>query len=215
MSVGRIRDISPEEKKEAQAACLVRIVDDDDSLRDALGLVLGLEGWKTASYRSAEDFLRGDAPSVPGCAVMDVRMPGLSGIEAQAEMNERGLTLPIIFLTGHGDVDMAVGALHEGAADFIQKPVDNERLLRAIGSACADSLLASLGLASGEEMRRRAASLTARERAIAELLAQGLMNREIAERLSIAVRTVEVHRAAVLRKLGVKSAADVARALRL
>jgi FixJ family two-component response regulator len=210
MSVGRIRDISPEEKKEAQAACLVRIVDDDDSLRDALGLVLGLEGWKTASYRSAEDFLRGDAPSV-----LDVRMPGLSGIEAQAEMNERGLTLPIIFLTGHGDVDMAVGALHEGAADFIQKPVDNERLLRAIGSACADSLLASLGLASGEEMRRRAASLTACERAIAELLAQGLMNREIAERLSIAVRTVEVHRAAVLRKLGVKSAADVARALRL
>lgn len=205
----QIRELTETQKAAVQKKALIRIVDDDDSLREALRFVLEMEGWQVADYRCADDFLRGDAPSDPGCVVMDVRMPGLTGIEAQAAMNERGLTLPVIFLTGHGDIDMAVMALHEGAADFIQKPIDNERLLAVISSTAFESVAAASGIPDAAEAKRRVDSLTSRERDIARLLAQGLINREVSERLSIAVRTVEVHRASVLRKLGVKSAEDV------
>ncbi len=143
MARRQIRTLTPTELARVQQGVLVRIVDDDDSLRDALRFVLETEGWRVVDYRSANDFFRGDAPSVRGCVVMDVRMPGLTGIEAQAVMNERGFSLPVIFLTGHGDIDMAVMALHEGAADFIQKPVDNERLLAVIASTAFGKLFKS------------------------------------------------------------------------
>ena len=197
MARRQIRTLTPTELARVQQGVLVRIVDDDASLRDALRFVLETEGWRVVDYRSANDFFRGDAPSVRGCVVMDVRMPGLTGIEAQAVMNERGFSLPVIFLTGHGDIDMAVMALHEGAADFIQKPVDNGRLLAVIASTAFESL-------SGA-----GAVLTNRERDIARLVAEGLTNRLIGERLSIAVRTVEVHRASALRKLGVRTPEEV------
>lgn len=206
MARRQIRTLTPTELARVQQGALVRIVDDDDSLRDALRFVLETEGWRVADYRSANDFFRGDAPSVPGCVVMDVRMPGLTGIEAQAVMNERGFSLPVIFLTGHGDIDMAVMALHEGAADFIQKPVDNERLLAVIASTAFAGAGAVL---DGETARARCAELTNRERDIARLVAEGLTNRLIGERLSIAVRTVEVHRASALRKLGVRTPEEV------
>lgn len=209
MARRQIRELTVTELARVQKDALVRIVDDDDSLRDALRFVLETEGWTVADYRSANDFLKGDAPSHPGCVVMDVRMPGLTGIEAQAVMNDRGFKLPIIFLTGHGDVDMAVMALHEGAADFIQKPVDNERLLAVIASTAFESLSSAGGVVDSETARTRCAELTNRERDIAELVAQGLTNRLISERLSIAVRTVEVHRASALRKLGVKTPEEV------
>ena len=103
------KQITPEQLAFAQAHALVRIVDDEADLREALSFVLDMEGWKTVTYGRAEDFFTGDSPSEPGCVVLDVRMPGMSGIEAQHEMRSRGIALPIIFLTGHGDVDMAVG----------------------------------------------------------------------------------------------------------
>ena len=149
MARRQIRTLTPTELARVQQGVLVRIVDDDDSLRDALRFVLETEGWRVVDYRSANDFFRGDAPSVRGCVVMDVRMPGLTGIEAQAVMNERGFSLPVIFLTGHGDIDMAVMALHEGAADFIQKPVDNERLLAVIASTAFESLRGAGGVLDG------------------------------------------------------------------
>lgn len=161
MARRQIRTLTPTELARVQQGVLVRIVDDDASLRDALRFVLETEGWRVVDYRSANDFFRGDAPSVRGCVVMDVRMPGLTGIEAQAVMNERGFSLPVIFLTGHGDIDMAVMALHEGAADFIQKPVDNERLLAVIASTAFESL-------SGA-----GAVLTNRERDIARARGRG------------------------------------------
>lgn len=209
MAAKKIRMLSEIEKAAVQGKALIRIVDDDDSLREALRFVLEMEGWKVTDYGSADAFLRGDAPSTPGCVVMDVRMPGLTGIEAQKVMIDRGYALPIVFLTGHGDIDMAVMALHDGAADFIQKPIDNERLLAAIGSSAYESVNAAMGLPDEEEAKTRVSSLTSRERGIAGLLAQGLTNREIGERLTIAVRTVEVHRASLLRKLGVKTAEEV------
>ena len=112
------KQITPEQLAFAQAHALVRIVDDEADLREALSFVLDMEGWKTISYGRAEDFFTGDSPSEPGCVVLDVRMPGMSGIEAQHEMRSRGIALPIIFLTGHGDVDMA-GAVQDGAFDFL------------------------------------------------------------------------------------------------
>ena len=129
------KQITPEQLAFAQVHALVRIVDDEADLREALSFVLDMEGWKTVTYGRAEDFFTGDSPSEPGCVVLDVRMPGMSGIEAQHEMRSRGIALPIIFLTGHGDVDMAVGAVQDGAFDFLLKPVDNERFLNSVGRA--------------------------------------------------------------------------------
>lgn len=202
--------LSPEEVEAAKGETLIRIVDDDDSLRDALRFVLETEGWRVADHAGAREFLTRDAPSTPGCVVLDIRMPGMSGIEAQRAMLERGIDLPIIFLTGHGDIDMAVSALQEGALDFIQKPVDNERLLAVIAYAASANLAKRAGRVDAATLLERAASLTERELEIARALADGLVNREIAERLQIAQRTVEVHRAAVMRKLGIRKPAELA-----
>lgn len=202
--------LSPEEVEAAKRKTLIRIVDDDDSLRDALRFVLETEGWRVADHAGAREFLTRDAPSTPGCVVLDIRMPGMSGIEAQRAMLERGIDLPIIFLTGHGDIDMAVSALQEGALDFIQKPVDNERLLAVIAYAASANLAKRAGRVDAATLLERAASLTERELEIARALADGLVNREIAERLQIAQRTVEVHRAAVMRKLGIRKPAELA-----
>lgn len=202
--------LSPEEVEAAKRETLIRIVDDDDSLRDALRFVLETEGWRVADHAGAREFLTRDAPSTPGCVVLDIRMPGMSGIEAQRAMLERGIDLPIIFLTGHGDIDMAVSALQEGALDFIQKPVDNERLLAVIAYAASANLAKRAGRVDAATLLERAALLTERELEIARALADGLVNREIAERLQIAQRTVEVHRAAVMRKLGIRKPAELA-----
>ena len=202
--------LSPEEVEAAKRETLIRIVDDDDSLRDALRFMLETEGWRVADHAGAREFLTRDAPSTPGCVVLDIRMPGMSGIEAQRAMLERGIDLPIIFLTGHGDIDMAVSALQEGALDFIQKPVDNERLLAVIAYAASANLAKRAGRVDAATLLERVASLTERELEIARALADGLVNREIAERLQIAQRTVEVHRAAVMRKLGIRKPTELA-----
>ena len=189
-------------------SALIRLVDDEPDVRAALSLMREIEGWRCVSYASAREFLVENMDS-PGCLVLDVRMPGMSGLELQQAMEERGIELPVIFLTGHGDIDMAVMALHEGAADFIQKPVDNERLLAVIASTAFESLSGAGAVLDGETARARCAELTNRERDIARLVAEGLTNRLIGERLSIAVRTVEVHRASALRKLGVRTPEEV------
>ena len=182
-------------------AALVRICDDDTDLAAALELYLTLEGWKTAVYHDAKSFLTGDRPSVPGCLILDVRMPGLTGIECQRVMKEHGVDLPVIFITGHGDIDMAVQAVLEGAVDFIQKPVDEERLLKDITKA------------SERSVQKVTGSVSARETEIVRLIAQGLVSREIAERLGIALRTVEVHRASALKKIGTHDPAVIRRIL--
>ncbi len=202
-------EISPAALLEAQKACTVRIVDDDDALRDALRFVLETEGWRVADFSDAERFFVEDLPSEPGCAILDIRMHGMSGMEAQSVMAERCIDLPIIFLTGHGDIDMAVAAMQYGAVDFIAKPVDHERLLKAIAYAASLNLSKRSGRAYPGEILEKFALLTDREKEIARLLAQGRINREIAERLGIAQRTVEVHRAAVLKKLGVKKVSEL------
>ena len=180
---------------------LIRIVDDDASVRDALVYMLEQEGFDTGAYASAEEFLVNDMPSRPGVVVLDVRMPGMSGTRLQDEMIARRIDTPIIFLTGHGDVDMAVKALRKGAYHFLQKPVDTDELVRTIRE-CLEKTRRGL---TAEEAREAIGLLTPRERQIAKLLLQGVPNHGIAERLSLSVRTVENHRTSLYRKLRVNS----------
>lgn len=187
---------------ELKTHCVIRICDDDADLATALQMYLELDNWKTAVFHDVKSFLTGDRPSVPGCLILDVKMPGLSGLDCQHLMKEHGIDLPIIFITGHGDIDMAVQAVLDGACDFLQKPVDEKRLLRSIEKAVRQSLEKATGVVSVEIARQRLAQLTARETEIIKLIAEGLVSRKIAERLGIALRTVEVHRAGALKKIG-------------
>ncbi len=193
--------------------CVIRICDDDADLAAALQLFLDLDGWKTAVFHDAKSFLTGDRPSVPGCLILDVKMPGLSGLECQQLMKEHGVKLPVVFITGHGDIDMAVQAMMDGACDFIQKPVDEARLIRAITKAATRSLAEATGAVSADTARERLSQLTARETEIVKLIAAGLVSREIAERLGIALRTVEVHRAGALKKIGTHDPSAIKRLL--
>lgn len=213
------------------AAPIIRIVDDDPNIHDALAYVLENEGFIVRHYESAESFLINDRPEDPGCAILDVRMGEMSGIVLHDRMKKRGSKLPCIFLSAHGDVDMAVDAIEAGAVTFLSKPVRTEKLLAAIERALtiAQSLTCepeqtldgtpSREAALTDEAARQAAlteaartaflSLSDRERQAALLAVSGLTNRQIAERLEIAVRTVEFHRAGSMRKLGCHSAAEL------
>lgn len=213
------------------AAPIIRIVDDDPNIHDALAYVLENESFIVRHYESAESFLINDRPEDPGCAILDVRMGEMSGIVLHDRMKKLGSKLPCIFLSAHGDVDMAVDAIEAGAVTFLSKPVRTEKLLAAIERALtiAQSLTCepeqtldgtpSREAALTDEAARQAAlteaartaflSLSDRERQAALLAVSGLTNRQIAERLEIAVRTVEFHRAGSMRKLGCHSAAEL------
>ena len=203
----------PEISDDIKAKCLIRTVDDDPAMREALEFMLTAEGWRVKTYENGRSFLMDDTPSTPGCAILDVRMPGMSGLELQQEMNVRGYALPIIFLTGNGDIDMAVGAMRDGAVDFVQKPVRQERLLTAIARAVTRSVSETGAVEPEGAIRAKVQELTEREREIAELIGKKLTNRQISERTGITVRTVEVHRAAIIRKLGVRTPDDIERYL--
>lgn len=190
---------------------LVRIVDDDAELLDALGFMLSCEGWCVKTYPDARSFLTQDMPSVPGVLILDQQMPGMQGAELQAELDRRGYGLPIIFLTAHGSVDLAVRVLRSGAFHFLQKPVDVEALMRATAETVEKDLRRRGRIPDRAAAAEKLSALTAREDEVAKLLAEGLLNKQIAERLGLSVRTVEVYRAAAYRKLDVKSAAELAR----
>ena len=190
--------------KAIQESSLIRIVDDDTDLSAALKFFIELEGWRTEVYNDARTFLASDRPSLPGCLVLDVRMPGLSGLECQRILAEHQIDLPIIFITGHGDIDMAVQAVLAGAIDFLQKPVDETRLLKDIVKGASMSYEKLRGTISEQQAAARVSDLTEREAEIARLVSQGLSSRAISERLGIALKTVEVHRSSGLKKLGTR-----------
>lgn len=200
---------------EAAEGALVRIVDDDRDFLDGVSFMLEAKGWKTAGYLSPLDFLRQDAPSVPGCLILDIRMPQMSGIELQAEMRRRGIALPIIILTGHADVESAVRTLKMGAADFLQKPVDPKALFDAVESAVRLSRITRLGGLSPAELEAALASFSLRERQITLLLMKGLTNSAAAERLGVSVKTVQNYRNTVYGKLRVHNSAGLLEALSL
>lgn len=192
---------------------VVRIVDDDDGDREALAFMLESSGWKVQAYSSARDFLVNDAPSQPGCVVLDVRMPGMTGLELQEEMNRRGFRLPIIFLTAHGDVAMAVGAMQKGAVNFLLKPIDPAAFARAVSQAVQlQGRIQNDALAPGECIARFE-SLSERQQEIVSMIADGFLNREVAVKLGISERSVEGHRYNAFKLLGVKNRSELARFL--
>ncbi|MGN1149554.1 MAG: response regulator transcription factor [Sutterella sp.] len=189
---------------------LIRIVDDDAAVLEGLAFILEGEGWKVRTYGSAEEFLREDAPSVPGCLILDINMPGMNGLDLQRTMRDRGYGLPIIFLTGHGDIDVAISTIRLGAVEFLQKTCDNDRLISAVRDAVARSRAGFADVdADPYDAIRLVQRLTERELFIAKRISSGLLNRQIAERLGISVRTVEAHRLAIFRKLDIKSVSEL------
>lgn len=188
---------------------VIRIVDDDPRMHDVLQFVLESEGYSVRHFFSAEDFLAGDFLSDPGCAVLDVRMGKMSGLVLQRVLKEREVDLPVIFLSAHGDIGMAVDAIDSGAVTFLTKPVRAEKLLTAVDKALSRKGSAEVQTTDAREVRKAFAALSDREREVALLAGQKLTNRQIAERLELAVRTVEFHRAGAMRKLGTHSAKEL------
>lgn len=191
-----------------KAACLVRIVDDDETMLNSYRFMLGAVGWQVKCYQQARAFLN-DQNDAAGCLVLDVRMPQMSGLELHAEMRRIGVTLPVIFVTGHGDVDMAVQTMKDGAVDFMLKPVVPDRLKEAVLHWCREDCKRRLSELQNNALESDARSLTEREREVAQLVVQGLSNKAIAAKLSIAERTVKFHRASACEKLGVGSTAQL------
>lgn len=189
----------------------VFIIDDDEAVRDALMMLVRSVGLDAESFASAADFLAVHGPRDAGCLVLDVRMPGMSGLELQEELARSGSTLPIIFITGHAHVAMAVRAIQAGAFDFIEKPFDDQQLLDKIHLALDAEHRARRDLEVSEEIQQRIASLTPREREVLDLVVKGAANKVTANRLGLSQRTVEIHRANVMRKMGADSLAHLVR----
>lgn len=189
----------------------VYVVEDDEAVRDSLELLLKSDGKPVKPYESATAFLKDYSDKMTGCIVLDIRMPGMDGMELQKRLNEKHSILPIIFVTGHGDVPMAVDAMKEGAVDFIQKPYREEALLEKIEAALKQDLEQRKSLDQKQEIIRRIKSLTPREHEIMDRMIAGQANKVIAIELEISQRTVEIHRSRVMHKMGTHSLAHLVR----
>ena len=190
---------------------LVHVVDDDPAVRDSLSLLLQSAGFSARAYDSAASFLAAASDRVAGCVLTDVQMPELNGLELQRRMSELGICLPVIVMTGHADVPIAVEALKAGAVDFLEKPFEEEHLLAAVGSAIAVSHRQHDEAAAVADIAARLATLTPREHEVLERLVAGHPNKTIAYDLGSSPRTVEVHRARVMEKMGARSLAGLVR----
>lgn len=188
---------------------VVYVVDDDESLRRAMGRLLQAAGYEVCSYSSAGDFALRKEPRRRGCLLLDVRMPGPSGLDLQKALARDEHPLPIIFLTGHGDVPSSVRAMKAGAVDFLTKPVKREILLRAVRSALAQDQEDTRSSEELNELRARLATLTPREREVFQLVISGKLNKQVAGDLGMAERTVKAHRAQVMQKMKVTSLAEL------
>jgi len=189
----------------------VFVVDDDEAVRGSMKLLLKTLGLPAQAFASAQEFLATFDTGRSGCLVLDIRMPGMSGLELQEELNARGAMLPIIFITGHGDVPMAVEAMQRGAMDFLQKPFRDQDLLDRITKALEKDRAGRELLGNRERIRARIADLTPREREVMALVTQGKANKVIAADLDLSQRTVEIHRAHVMEKMGANSLAHLVR----
>ena len=190
---------------------VVLIVDDNDGMRAALERLLTLAKLSVESYASGSEFLASARFDRPGCIVLDVAMPQMSGLEVQAHLNERGVNLPIVFLTGTSDIPIAVAAMREGAADFIEKPFDNADLVARVRNAIEHHEVRRRGQAEVAAIHERLARLTPREREVMELVVAGRTSKEIARIVGSSHRTVEIHRARLMEKMGAASLAELVR----
>ena len=189
----------------------VYIVDDDEGVRDGFGLLMETVGQSYEVYSSAIEFLEAYHPNMRGCLVLDIRMPRMSGLDLQEKLKEKGSLLPIIFITGHGDIPMAVDAMRRGALDFIRKPFREQNVLDRINEALDLEAGRRKSVGDRQHVLDDMAELSEREREVFDLVAAGEMNKVVAMNLGISERTVEVHRAQVMKKLGVRTLAQLVR----
>ena len=202
MTIARIPRESP---------ATVFVVDDDAGARNSLCFLLKSVGLPAVAYGSAQEFLDAYKPNHPGCLVLDVRMPAMSGLELQQQLNLRGAMIPVIFVTGHGDVPMAVEAIQHGAFDFVQKPYREQELLDRVQRALATDKSNRAALHERDRIRAKLDSLTPREREVLQLMTLGKPNKVMAAELGLSQRTVEIHRAHVMEKTGASSVAQLVR----
>ncbi len=188
---------------------VVFVVDDDRAARESLSWLIGSVHLRVQSFASAAEFLAAYPPGRPGCVIADVRMPGLSGLDLQAELRRRGIDLPVIVVTGHGDVPMAVRAMKAGAVDFVEKPFNDQVLIDLVQNAVKQSLASRRNEREKREWRARLEQLTPRERQVLDMIAAGESNKNIAHALGISEKTVEAHRAHVMDKMQAKSFAEL------
>lgn len=192
---------------------LVRIVDDDEGIRNSMAFLLEGEGWEVKTYRDGSQFLANGDFVRPGCIIMDVRMPNMSGLGLQTHLNEMGVDLPVIFLSGHGDIDMAVNTMKAGAVEFLQKPVREERLFKVVNDVITEYMNRQERMADVLDFKNKLKNLTTREREVVNLISLGKSNKEVADELGISEKTAQVHRGAAYRKLGIHNATEIARFL--
>ena len=195
----------------SEDAAVVFVIDDDTSMLRSLSSLLRSVGLEARVFSSAPEFLRAQRPDAPGCLVLDVRLPGMSGLAFQQELAKAGIGLPVIFITGHGDVPMTVRAMKAGAVEFLTKPFDDQVLLDAVHGAIERDRERRRAAAQLAELQARYRTLTEREREVFELVIAGRLNKQIADELALSVVTVKVHRGQVMRKMLAKSVVDLVR----
>ena len=204
------RPTSPRDIAHAEEP-IVFVIDDDASMREALQSLFRSVGLRVEVFGSASEFLQSKLPDVAGCLILDVRLPRLSGLEFQAELVKAGIHIPIIFMTGHGDVPMSVKAMKAGAVDFLTKPFRDQDMLDAVEMAIERDRKRRIGAKALSGLEARFAVLTSREREVLALVTAGLMNKQIAAEIGIAEITVKIYRGNVMKKMGAKSLADLVR----
>jgi FixJ family two-component response regulator len=194
-----------------EANPVVFVIDDDEAVRSSLEWLINSVDIEVRTFASANEFLSAYEPGHPGCLIVDVRMPGMSGLELQRQLAERSISLPVIIITGHGDVEMAVRAMKAGAFDFVQKPFNDQVLLDLIQSALEKDARASHDIAEQTRVAERLGQLTERERQVLDGIVGGDSNKRIATRLGLSEKTIEFHRSKVMRKMEARSLADLTR----
>jgi FixJ family two-component response regulator len=187
------------------------IVDDDPGVREALDSLFRSVGLATLLFGSAADFLQAKLPEAPGCLILDVRMPGVSGLDFQAQLSSHGIDLPVVFMTGHGDIPMTVRAMKAGAVDFLAKPFRDQDMLDAVTNAIERDRLGRVERAENESLRAEYETLTPREREVMAHVVAGMMNKQVAGVIGLSEITVKIHRGSVMRKMGVRTLADLVR----
>jgi len=196
---------------ESEEQAIVFVIDDDESLREALKNLFGMVGLRAETFAGPAEFLKRKLPDVPACIVLDVRLPGISGLELQTELATDDIKIPIIFMTGHGDIPMTVKAMKAGAFEFLPKPFRDQDMLDAVQLALKRDRTRREAEQADAQFRRNFESLSSREREVMALVAAGLMNKQIAFQLGVAEVTVKLHRGSLMRKMAARSVAELAR----